>query len=155
MGGDRKIAAVGVITPSQTTAERPALARPAPSSPPMRAWLLLVGMPSTHVITFQLIAPISAPKMTVASMMLASPMPLPTVSATWRPKKRKAMKLKNAAQATATCGRTTRVDTPAAIELAAECRPERRSKNTDERRVGQGGVITVRSWWWPLYTKKK
>ena len=41
---------------------------PAPSSPPISAWLLLDGMPSTQVMTFQAIAPISAPKITCASM---------------------------------------------------------------------------------------
>src|SRR5262245_61544418 len=54
-------------------------------------------------------------------------MPRPTVSATCRPKNRKAMKLKNAAQATAYCGRSTRVETIVAIELAASCRPFRKS----------------------------
>ena len=38
------------------------------------------------------------------------------------------MKLKNAAQATAYCGRSTRVDTMVAIEFAASCRPLRKSK---------------------------
>ena len=38
------------------------------------------------------------------------------------------MKLKKAAQATAYCGRSTRVDTMVAIELAASCRPFRKSK---------------------------
>src|SRR5262245_36611878 len=55
-------------------------------------------------------------------------MPRPTVSATCRPKNRKAMKLKNAAQPTANCGRSTRVETMVAIEFAASCRPFRKSK---------------------------
>ena len=38
------------------------------------------------------------------------------------------MKLKNAAQATAYCGRSTRVETMVAMELAASCRPLRKSK---------------------------
>jgi hypothetical protein len=54
-------------------------------------------------------------------------MPVPTVCATWAPKIRKATKLKNAAQATATCGRSTRVDTMVAMEFAASCRPLRKS----------------------------
>ena len=54
-------------------------------------------------------------------------MPVPTVCATCEPKTRKAMKLKNAAQTTACCGRSTRVDTIVAIELAASCRPLRKS----------------------------
>jgi hypothetical protein len=55
-------------------------------------------------------------------------MPLPIVSATWRPKNRKAMKLKKAAQSTASWGDSTRVETTVAIELAASCRPFRKSK---------------------------
>ena len=37
------------------------------------------------------------------------------------------MKLKNAAQATAYCGRSTRVETMVAMELAASCKPLRKS----------------------------
>ena len=55
---------------------------PAPSRPPIRAWLLLEGMPSTQVIRFQAIAPISAPNTTAGVMMSAEMMPLPIVSAT-------------------------------------------------------------------------
>ena len=59
-------------------------------------------MPANQVITFQTIAPISAPKITASDRRCsASMMPVPTVSATCRPKNRKAMKLKKAAQTTA------------------------------------------------------
>ena len=44
--------------------------------------------------------------------------PLPIVAATLRWKTRKAMKLKKAAQSTATCGERTRVETTVATELA-------------------------------------
>ncbi len=64
-------------------------------------------------------APMSAAKMTVASTMAGSTMPLPIVCATWVPKTRKAMKLKKPAQTTAYCGFSTRVETMLAIELAA------------------------------------
>ena len=40
------------------------------------------------------------------------------------------MKLKNAAQNTAYCGRSTRVDTMVAIELAASCSPLRKSNSS-------------------------
>ena len=50
---------------------------------------------------FQMIAPISAPKITRASTTSAAMMPVPIVWATCRPKNRKAMKLKKAAQNTA------------------------------------------------------
>jgi hypothetical protein len=50
-------------------------------------------------------------------------MPVPTVWATFRPKNRKATKLKKAAQNTAYCGGRTRVETIVAMEFAASCRP--------------------------------
>jgi len=50
-------------------------------------------------------------------------MPLPMVAATATPKIRNAMKLKNAAHATAHCGRSTRVETMVAIALAASWKP--------------------------------
>ncbi len=40
------------------------------------------------------------------------------------------MKLKNAAQKTAYCGLSTRVETMVAMEFAASCRPFRKSKNS-------------------------
>ena len=58
-------------------------------------------MPPHQVIRFQAIAPISAPKITRASTTSAATMPVPTVSATCRPKNKNAMKLKKAAQMTA------------------------------------------------------
>src|ERR1700716_4118550 len=53
--------------------------------------------------------------------------PVPMVFATCRPNTRKATKLKNEAQATASCGRSTRVATMVAIELAASWKPFRKS----------------------------
>ena len=43
------------------------------------------------------------------------------------------MKLKNAAQATAYCGRSTRVDTIVAMEFAASCSPLRKSNASATR----------------------
>ncbi len=103
---------------------------PAPARPPISAWLLLDGSPSAHVTAFQTIAPVSAPKITRASMTLASTMPVPSVFATWRPKTANAMKLKNAAHTTAVRGRSTRVATTVAIEFAASCRPFRKSNTS-------------------------
>ncbi len=75
-------------------------------------------------------APISAPKITWLSTMPGWMMPVPIVAATCRPKNRKAMKLKKAAQMTAYCGGMTRVETMVAIELAASCRPLRKSNSS-------------------------
>src|SRR6185312_14656506 len=100
---------------------------PAPTRPPISACELDEGMPSRLVMICQVMAPLSAPKMTRASITLAWTMPRPTVSATCSPNTRKAMKLKNAAQATAYCGRSTRVETMVAIALAASFMPLRKS----------------------------
>ena len=54
--------------------------------------------------------------------------PLPMVFATWVPRTKAATKLKNAAQATACCGESTRVETTVAIEFAASWKPFRKSK---------------------------
>src|ERR1700753_1273878 len=74
-------------------------------------------------------APTSAAKITGTSMTLGSMMPVPIVSATFNPNTEKATKLKNAAQNTAYWGRSTRVETMVAIELAASCNPLRKSNN--------------------------
>src|SRR6195952_2888396 len=117
--GDSTIASSALDNPLQTAADSPALARPAPSSPPIKAWELLEGMPSAQVTRFQTMAPIKAPKITRSSMMVGSMIPVPMVLATWRPNTAKATKLKNAAQNTAYCGRSTRVETVVATEWAA------------------------------------
>ena len=75
-------------------------------------------------------APVNAAKMTLPSTTPALTMPVPTVCATWSPNTAKAMKLKNAAQITAVCGRSTRVATTVAIELAASWRPFRKSNSS-------------------------
>src|SRR5216684_6175244 len=128
--GDSTIASNVFERPLQTAAEIPALAIPPPTSPPIKAWELLDGIPSPHVIRFQTIAPTNAAKITCASMTLGSTMPVPMVCATLSPNTRKAMKLKNAAHSTAYCGRSTRVDTIVAIELAASCNPLRKSNSS-------------------------
>ena len=128
VNGEATMAAVVGTRPFQTMTPSPALATPAPTRPPISACELLEGIPRFQVIRFHRIAPISAPNTTRASMAPASIMPVPSVLATCRPKNRKAMKLKNAAQATAYCGRSTRVETMVAMELAASCKPLRKSK---------------------------
>src|ERR1700753_3403408 len=57
-------------------------------------------------------------------------MPTPIVCATFNPNTAKATKLKKAAQKTAYCGRSTRVETIVAIELAASCNPLRKSNSS-------------------------
>ena len=144
--GDSTIASSVLVRPLQTAAEIPAFAMPAPTSPPISACELDEGIPSAQVIRFQTMAPTSAAKITVASTTLGSMMPVPMVLATWSPNTAKAMKLKKAAQITAYCGRSTRVDTIVAIELAASCSPLRKSNSsatairTDQNRKTKRGV---------------
>src|SRR6266567_2116046 len=125
--GESTIAARVFDSPLQTTTAMPALAIPAPSRPPISAWELLDGMPKNHVTRFQTMAPVNAPNTTRASTICASTMPVPSVCATCSPNTRKAMKLKNAAQPTAYCGRSTGVDTMVATEFAASWKPLRKS----------------------------
>src|SRR4051812_28948280 len=60
-------------------------------------------------------------------------MPLPIVLATCVPRTKAATKLKNAAQITAFCGDSTRVETTVAIEFAASWKPLRKSKTRATR----------------------
>src|SRR5690606_12744685 len=128
VAGESTMAAVVLARPPQTIAPRPALATPAPTSPPISAWEEDDGMPPIQVMMFQLMAPVRAANTTAGVTVSALMMPLPSVSATCRPKNRKAMKLKKAAQNTAKCGLSTRVETIVAIEVAASCSPFRKSK---------------------------
>src|ERR1041385_5580831 len=88
----------------------------------------LVGRPKYQVIRFQAIAPIRPHKITPWVTFSTCSMPLPMVEATAVPKKKAAMKLKNAAQITAYFGESTRVDTTVAMELAASWKPLMKSK---------------------------
>src|SRR6266508_4098012 len=97
------------------TTLQPALAMPAPTTPPISACDDEVGRPSHQVVRFQAMAPTRPPN-TTASLTTFGSMIVPTVLATWVRKTAKAMKLKNAAQTTA------------AIELAASWKPLEKSK---------------------------
>src|SRR3954451_18354005 len=110
----------------------PACATPAPISPPTSAWLDEEGIPLTHVTMFQNIAPTSAPNTTAGVTRSLTIRPLPIVSATLcsaghLSARKKAAKLKKAAKPTAATGLISRVPTTVAIELAASCRPFRKS----------------------------
>jgi hypothetical protein len=62
--GENTTAEPVLIKPLQTMVPMPALAIPAPTSPPISACELDEGMPRAQVNRFQLIAHINAPKMT-------------------------------------------------------------------------------------------
>jgi hypothetical protein len=76
------MAAIVISVPFQTIALIPALAIPAPSSPPIRACEPLEGIAASQVMTFQRIAPLNAPKMSRRSTMPGAMMPVPYVWAT-------------------------------------------------------------------------
>ena len=80
--GDRTMAISVLERPPQTIAENPALATPAPMIPPTSACDEDEGIPSRQVITFQVIAPISAPKITAFVTISGLINPFPMVEAT-------------------------------------------------------------------------
>jgi hypothetical protein len=94
----------------------------------MRACEELVGRPKYHVMISQRQAPIKVAKITWVSITDTSIMPFPMVLATWRPKNRKAIKLKKAAHMTARRGERTRVETMVAMEFAESWKPFKKSK---------------------------
>ncbi len=108
--------------------------------PALLAWDEEEGIAIHQVSRFQPMAPIRAEKIRPSLINSGMTMPEPTVLATCSPKNRKAMKLKNAAQATAAKGGSTRVATMVAMELAASCRPFRKSNAsaTTIRKISSG-----------------
>ena len=116
------------IQPLQSMTGRPALAMAAPAMPATSAWEELVGNARSQVMMFQMMAPKRPAKTTKTSTWTVSIRPVPMVLATVVPKMKAATKLKKAAQATATVGERTRVETMVAMELAASWKPLRKSK---------------------------
>src|SRR3984885_3543850 len=147
ISGDSTMASKALVRPLQTAAEIPAFAMPPPTSPPISACELDEGIPNRQVIRFQTIAPMRAAKITCASITLGSMIPVPMVLATFSPNTAKATKLKKAAHSTAYCGRSTRVDTMVAIELAASCNPLRKSNSSataiNPTRIGRPSVAST------------
>src|SRR3954469_4281689 len=95
----------------------------APAYPPMSAWEELEGMPYRQVMTFQMIAPSSAAKITFGLTKLCSIIPPPIALATPSEPLNAAAKLKTAAQITARTGLSTRVPTIVAMEFAESWKP--------------------------------
>jgi hypothetical protein len=86
------------MIPSQTRNAIPPFTTPAPIRPPIRAWEELLGRPNHQVSRFQAIAPPSAERIRVLSMMTGLTMPVPMVFATGAPIMKAARKLNVAAQ---------------------------------------------------------
>src|SRR3954454_6904747 len=80
--GESTIASKVLDNPLHTAAEIPALAIPAPTSPPINACELEEGMPSPQVIRFQTIAPTSAAKIAALFSTLGGACAVPMVWAT-------------------------------------------------------------------------
>ncbi len=94
--------------------------------PPIRAWLLELGIASAQVMRFQLIAPIKAAASTVEPfprIMLSWTMPEPMVVATATPKTRAPTKLAVADSRMAYSGLSARVETEVAMALAVSWKP--------------------------------
>src|SRR5215469_14246016 len=98
---------------------RAARAIAAPAYPPINACEDEVGRPHHQVSRSQIMAPSKAAITTYWVTSSRRIIPLPMVLATAVPNRKAAMKLKNAAQATANLGERTRVDTTVAMLLAA------------------------------------
>src|SRR5437879_4363394 len=94
----------------------------APPNPPSNACEELDGKPTNHVNKFQTIAPTSPAKITSVVTKSACTH-LATAFATCTPKNHAAAKFHHAAQHTAWNGRSTRVPTTVAMELAASWKP--------------------------------
>ncbi|EAU62856.1 hypothetical protein STIAU_8438 [Stigmatella aurantiaca DW4/3-1] len=135
--GESTMKAAIFAIPEPTSPWNPSTGTVAPIMPPASAWDDEDGNPHHHVSRFHTMAPISAEKMTISTAegpaarnISKSMMPLPTVLATCTPPPKAAMKLKNAAQATARFGDSTRVDTTVAMEFAASWKPLMKSKTS-------------------------
>ena len=96
----------------------------APSSPPMRAWLLELGMPNRHVMRFQVMAPTSAEAITIwpAWPSGTATIPEPIVAATAVPVSAPT-KLALAERAIPRRGERARVETDVAIAFAVSWKP--------------------------------
>src|SRR5206468_9188140 len=95
--------------------------------PPTSACDELVGSPKYQVMTSHAIAPIKPAKTAPFENADGSTTSFAIVAATAVPKMRNAAKLKNAAQATASRGDNTRVETTVAMEFAASWNPLKKS----------------------------
>src|SRR3954468_3461444 len=128
--GDTKMKITVFQMPPAISAPAPLLAMTAPTMPPISACDELLGMPYHQVMTFQVIAPTSAPNTTCVFTTPGSTMPLPTVAATLRWNTAIATRLKKAANTTACVGLSTPVETTVAIELAASWKPFMKSNSS-------------------------
>ena len=95
------------------------------------------------MMRFQVIAPTRPAATTARVIAPGSTTPFPIVLATLVSKKNAAMKLKNAAQRTACCGLSTRVDTTVAMEFAASWKPLMKSKTSARKTRRMTSVISA------------
>ena len=109
-------------TPLHFTEPMPAARIVAPSRPPIRAWLLELGIPRRHVSRFQAIAPRSAAITMAWDVVVSLTRPDPMVCATAVPANAP-MKLNEAAMRIACWGRSARVATEVAMALAVSWKP--------------------------------
>ena len=137
--------------PSMLRAPTPAATIVAPMSPPIRAWLLELGMPRRHVIRFQAIAPISAAPTTAWVVVDSSTMPAPIVLATAVPANAP-MKLNAAAMSDRVRGaqsprRHRRGDRVGRVVEAVDVVERERQDDDDEEGHVHGRKRYRRRWW--------
>src|SRR5437016_2425090 len=116
MRGESKMKTPILRKPSPSSDAQPAFATAAPAIPPTKACEDDVGRPAHQVMRSHPMAPIRPAKTTDCDSTFCVTTPLAIVDATFVPNTRNAMKLKNAAHATARRGDKTRVETTVAIE---------------------------------------
>src|SRR5258708_4123221 len=119
INGAKKMKRTVLPMPAHSKADMPGLTNAAPTMPPIRACDELVGRPQYQVTRSHAQAAMRAEAIRRLSTIAGSTIPFPIVAATFRWKTRNAMKLKKAAQMTAICGVSTRVETTVAIAFAA------------------------------------
>ena len=99
----------------------------APTTPPMRAWLELDGIPAYQVETFQMMAPASPAKITGRVTRSWDTMPLAMVAAT-ESERKAPTRLSTAATLTAVRGLKAPVAMEVAMALAVSWKPLVKSK---------------------------
>src|SRR6202165_1776934 len=121
------------VNDDQRTAEKlPIEATPAPTRPPIRAWVELLGSPKNQVIRFQAIAPRRAAMMTTIPALKESVLAIVLATLEWNTSTvtRAPRRLKTADRATAWPAVRARVEMEVAIALAVSWKPLVKSKAT-------------------------
>src|ERR1700753_228098 len=147
MIGDRPAGMMTLeIRPFHWIADPPAAAIVEPTTPPIRAWEELEGIPKNHVSRFQMIPPHKPARTTVTVTLPVSTRPLAMVAATLSDRNAPT-RLRTPDSATATRGPRAPVAIEVAIALPVSWKPFVKSKpsaTTTTRAIITSFVTTVR-----------